>query len=589
MRHAPLFRPPVALSLVLAATLLWSGCVDEGGPISGPDATGPQFAVTRQENVEHAIAVQNRLTPALMRTPGIVGTAVGLLPNGRAVIRVFVDNPNAPQLPAAVEGVPVTRELSGMFTAFSDPTKRARPAPLGYSVGHPLITAGTIGALVIDPSGNRYILSNNHVLAAINDAQIGDPILQPGAYDGGTVQNDQIATLSAFQPIDFSSNGTNKFDAAIALTNDVLNSTPADDGYGTPSATLYGDGNGDGFFDNVSALLGVNVIKYGRTTKLTQGQVSGINGTFSICYEVYIIFCLRSATFQDQFVVSPGTFSDGGDSGSLILSQLGLNPVALLFAGSSTETIANRIDLVLDHFGVAIDAGPTLPPGPFTDIAINSVTAPASATQGDAVDVQVAVRNVGNQDVGGTFDVSLDDATGGVPIGSQQVGPLAAGATANLTFSWNTATASTGVHSLQAAHDLSDDNAGNDSKATVITINPVGTGSGIHVGDLDGITMSGGKTWSAIVEVTVHDANHVPINGATVSGAWSTSGLASDVCTTGEGGGDGTCIFLFPSLRKRSVAFTVTSVVMPGQTWQASADHDPDGDSDGKTITVIKP
>ena len=32
-------------------------------------------------------------------------------------------------------------------------------------------------------------------------------------------------------------------------------------------------------------------------------------------------------------------------------------PVALLFAGSPNTTIANPIDLVLDRFGVTVDAG----------------------------------------------------------------------------------------------------------------------------------------------------------------------------------------------------------------------------------------
>lgn len=379
-------------------------------------------------------------------------------------------------------------------------------------------------------------------------------------------------------------------DAAIALTTaaDVLNTTPADDGYGTPSADLFGDADGDGFFDDRAALLGVAVTKYGRTTGLTQGTITGINATLSICYEVVVIFCVRSATFVDQLVITPGTFSGGGDSGSLIVASSGLNPVGLLFAGSSAQTIANRVDLVLDHFGVAIDAGSAPPPTPTTDIAIQSVGAPGSATVGDVVSVQVAVRNLGNTNVGDDIVVTLDDQTAGSPIGSQTVAGLATGATANLTFEWNTAGATTGAHSLRAAHDLADDDADNDAKTTTVTIDPPG-GSGIHVGDLDGITSNDGRTWSAIVEVTVHDAAHNPIDGATVTGAWNTSGLASTVCTTGELGGNGTCIFLFPGLRKKNVSFTVTSVVLPGQTYQAGGNHDPDGDSNGTTITVIRP
>src|SRR6266699_2378244 len=120
-----------------------------------------------------------------------------------------------------------------MLMAFSDPTKRQRPAPLGFSVGHPLITAGSIGARVRDATGHIYVLSNNHVLANSNDANIGDPEYQPGPFDGGG-SADQIATLTDFQQITFSTAANNTIDAAIALSTTAVldNATPSDDGYG---------------------------------------------------------------------------------------------------------------------------------------------------------------------------------------------------------------------------------------------------------------------------------------------------------------------------------------------------------------------
>ncbi|MGH2657359.1 MAG: PKD domain-containing protein, partial [Actinomycetota bacterium] len=121
-----------------------------------------------------------------------------------------------------------------------------------------------------------------------------------------------------------------------------------DDGYGTPSATIINDEN---------QVLGLDVKKYGRTTELTQGQVTEINVTVSVCYEVVFIFCTKSATFVDQLGIAGGTFSAGGDSGSLIVSQNGNNPVGLLFAGSDTRTLANRIGPVLDRFNVTVDDG----------------------------------------------------------------------------------------------------------------------------------------------------------------------------------------------------------------------------------------
>jgi hypothetical protein len=592
MRLPLILKGAAACAAVALGAALASACSDRAPTAPTGPTAGLRF---EQQEVHAAIAAQERHTGALLRIPGVLGTAVGLLPNGRAAVRVFIEHRDVPGLPVALDGVPVAVAVTGRFMAFSDPTTKLRPAPVGFSVGHPSITAGTIGARVKDGAGNVYVLSNNHVLANSNDATIGDPALQPGPFDGGTL-NDQIGTLSAFQSIDFSLSGVNYFDAAIAISNtgDLGNSTPTDDGYGTPNSAIWGDANADGVFDSKSALLGLNVQKYGRTTALTKGQITGINATIEVCYEVLFIWCIKSAYFYDQIIIEPGAFSGGGDSGSLIVSDdADKKPVALLFAGSSTQTIANRIDLVLNHFGVTVDgvaAGPPPPPPtPLTDIAITSVSAPGLVTQGATVDVVVTIRNVGNQDVTASFDVTLEDVTDVIGLGTQSVAGLAAGATATRTFSWSTGASSIGSHTLAASHAFTDDNAANNQASTSVTVSAPSTE--IHVGDLDGLTSDDGRTWSAIVEVAVHDEIHAPVNGATVLGAWSLSGLASTECVTGELGGNGTCIFLFPGLRKnvKSVTFTVTSVTMDGRTYAPGLNHDADGSSNGTSITVSKP
>jgi hypothetical protein len=378
----------------------------------------------------------------------------------------------------------------------------------------------------------------------------------------------------------------------VANPADVSSSTPTDDGYGLPNSKIFGDANDDRVFDDKAALLGLNVQKYGRTTKLTHGQITGINGTINVCYEVLFIFCVKSATFVDQLIIGSGTFSGGGDSGSLIVTDdANKNPVGLLFAGGSTSTIANRIDLVLNRFGVSVDGAGSQPPTPLTDIAITGVSAPTSVTLGATVNVAVTVRNVGNQNVAASFDVTLADNTAGTTIGTQAVNGLAAGAATTLNFSWNTTGAATGSHTLAASHTFADDNAANNSASTSSTVGVAS--AAIHVGDLDGMTSVSGSAWAATVEVTVHDANHSPLNGATVVGTWNGAGsLASDTCTTGELGGNGTCIFLAPrlSLRsKKSVSFTVSSVTMTGKTYQSAVNHDPDGSSNGTTIKVNRP
>ena len=591
MLHLHVSRRAAVLAVIGLGASLWTGCSDRS-----PDAfTGPsaqrQLAGDRLQEIHAVLAVHKRHSAALLRLPGVVGTAVGLLPNGKPGLKVLLASPEVRGLPSALEGIPVVAQVTGMLVAFSDPTKRQRPAPMGFSVGHPAITAGSIGARVADGSGNVYVLSNNHVLANSNDASIGDAALQPGPYDGGTAPADQIGTLAAFNTIDFSG-GDNTIDAAIArsTTSDLGNATPTDDGYGAPSATIFGDANGDHVFDDEAALLGLNVQKYGRTTKLTHGQITGINATVTVCYEVFFGFCINAARFVDQLVIEPGTFSGGGDSGSLIVTDNDQkNPVALLFAGSSTQTIANRIDLVLNQFGVTVDGGNSPPPNPVTDITITSVSAPTAVTQGATVNVVVTTKNVGNQNVPTTFDVTLQDATDGVTIGKQSVAGLTAGASATLTFSWNTTASSFGNHTLSASHTLTDDVPSNNQSTTTVTVNS--PSMVIHIGDLDGFASRNGSNWSVTVEITVHDANHAPLNGATVVGHWSQLGQNSNTCTTGDLGGNGTCTVLFPSLKRSvsSVNFTVVSVTMPDRIYDRTLNHDVDGSSNGTTIKVYKP
>lgn len=454
--------------LIVAAPAVWYACSDS----ASNSPAGPALPVTRLiPDLRAAMSAQRHHTDELLAIPGVVGTAVTVDPEGRAGLLLLLEHRGISGLPAMLEGIPVTQRVTGRLMAFSDPTQRQRPAPMGFSVGHPAITAGTIGARVRDALGRVYILSNNHVLANSNGANIGDPEYQPGPFDGGTAA-DQIATLSDFQVISFAPNGANTIDAAIALsTTSVLDdATPADDGYSMPNSTIFGDANGDGLFDDRNALLGLNVQKYGRTTRLTHGQITGINATVTICYAVSGFTCTKTARFVDQLIITPGTFSGGGDSGSLIVTDdANLNPVALLFAGNANVTIANRIDLVLNRFGVVIDGFAPPPPGPLTDVSVTSVSGPSSAVQGSASSVTVSVKNVGNQDVS-TFDVTLQDTTEHVTVGTQNVSGLVAGASTTLTFTWTPST--TGDHDLVARQTLSDDRATNDQRFVTITVNP---------------------------------------------------------------------------------------------------------------------
>ena len=357
--------PRVPLILVLAAPLLGAACTDSPtDPLAGPD---PQAVAVRQQAVGHqtALAAQDRHTAALLSLGGVLGVGVGADGLGGHTITVYTLRPGAPTLPAAVDGVPLVSVVTGLVVAgdVNDPTTRERPAPNGFSIGHPDITAGTLGAIVKDALDNRFILSNNHVLANSNNASIGDPSLQPGPFDGGT-SSDRIGTLAAFQTINFSG-ANNTIDAAISSVNgaDVTALTPSY-AYGAPGTSP------------VSAFVGQGVQKFGRTTGHTTGSVAETNVTVDVCYQSQgPVRCVRLARFVDQIGISDGSFSDGGDSGSLIVTNdAGKNPVGLLFAGSSTRTIANPIDDVLAAFDVTITADPGQGGEPGNDPPVASFT-----------------------------------------------------------------------------------------------------------------------------------------------------------------------------------------------------------------------
>jgi len=238
-------------------------------------------------------------------------------------------------------------------------------------------------------------------------------------------------------------------------------------------------------------------------------------------------------------------------------------------------------------FTPATVPGSSAPAEPVTDIAITAVSAPSSVVQGDIVSVDVTVKNVGNQDVAADITVTLTDDTDSVTIGTQTIsGGLAVGASTTLTFSWDTSSASLGDHTLTASHDFADDNASNDSKSTTVTVTE--PGATMHVGDLDGSKALKGKSgrWEVSVTVTIHDADHNLVANATVTGEWSgaTTGTVS-----GTTGSDGTVTFSTGNMSGGdSVTFTVTGVTHDTLTYDDTANHDPDGDSDGTSITVYK-
>ncbi|MBA7638929.1 hypothetical protein ES703_46585 [subsurface metagenome] len=341
-------RFTVAIILLLSLLLLSFGSVAAAPPPDGPPG------------LERATEVKERHAEALFGVAGVVGVGVGHNGDSNPAVIIFTETPGVRGLPTFLEGVPVVVRVSGKFFAQPKPDRPPgkppkdeepeltpkdrwpRPVPIGVSTGHPDVTAGTIGARVTDGT-NVYALSNNHVYANENMAPIGDAVLQPGTIDGGIDPGDGIGTLYKYETIVFSTSASNIIDAAIALSSTAaLGSATPSGGYGAPKSTI------------ADASIGMKVLKYGRTTGQTKGRVYAINVTVDVGYDSGV------ARFENQIVISPGTFSAGGDSGSLIVVDSKRTndhhkPVGLLFAGSSLYTIANPIGPVLEAFGVTID------------------------------------------------------------------------------------------------------------------------------------------------------------------------------------------------------------------------------------------
>jgi len=302
--------------------------------------------------------VAGSISPTAKNIIGLgIGAKVtaGTIISGQDVVRVYVrvkmplsQLAAAHIVPAQFESLPTDVIEVGDITASQSLQTwqrfgRHRPLSCGVSVGHPNVTAGTLGCLV-EKNGTRYILSNNHVLADSNGAQANDRIIQPGAADGGASPSDDIATLEPYKAIDFSGQ-PNDIDAAIAEVGPATQQTvePEIIDVGRPGRTPK------------TAKLYQSVRKHGRTTGHTVGVIMDLSASLWVGYRVGN--ANQSAWFEDQIAiqgVGAAPFSQPGDSGSLIVDAVDLEPVALLFAGGGTLTFANPIKAVLTYYGVNV-------------------------------------------------------------------------------------------------------------------------------------------------------------------------------------------------------------------------------------------
>jgi endonuclease G, mitochondrial len=191
---------------------------------------------------------------------------------------------------------------------------------------------GTLAGVVLDrTTGDPMLLSNWHVFVADWWTRPGVAVYQPGRRDGGTFQ-DLVARYTR------DAMGAN-LDAAVAaaadsrrLSNEQLELGPVQ-GLAEPEP-------------------GMQVVKSGRQTGITYGEVTGVDGTAKLRYGFLDRVIRRVVTIEP--IAGAGEVSDGGDSGSLWLDAASRACVALHFAGSNVpeRALGMEIGPVLDALGV---------------------------------------------------------------------------------------------------------------------------------------------------------------------------------------------------------------------------------------------
>lgn len=280
--------------------------------------------------------------------------ALGVAPRGnqfRLAIRVqrpgLISSPLVDRLVREARGEADVR-MVGRIDKRADPwfVRRQRPLLIGASCGHVEVTAGSIGAFC-ERAGKIFILSNNHVLANENFASKGDRILQPGRSNGGGQPDDRVARLREW--VRLKKSNPNMLDCAIA----EIDAAVAFDPIRLRSLVNGKDRKLRGLGPDVVD-AGDVVYKVGRTTGATKGRVTAFDvDNIVVNYEV------GNYRFDNQIEIEGSgrkPFSDGGDSGSIVMNAR-MEAVAMLFAGSEIGgknnqglTYANPIHDVLDTF-----------------------------------------------------------------------------------------------------------------------------------------------------------------------------------------------------------------------------------------------
>jgi hypothetical protein len=340
----------------------------------------------------------------------------------------------------ATSGASVVNTPTSVVYPNDNAGAQSAPVKLGSSggnvndVGAKVCCIGTLGSLWTRADlANPFILSNNHVLARSSLGAAGEAIDQPGqsACFASDIAVANLTAQAALAPAGSTQGRTgpapSNVDAAIAqiITGEVdptgtildlaSTATPTTIPAAPPSATI-----------GVPA-LNVAVAKSGRTSGLTCSTITSVATNVQIAYETACGTGVTNfnATFTNQVVVNGGNFSAGGDSGSLIVTSGQARPVALLYGGSTTDTVGNPIQDVIAAFTNGANV-PAIVGGP--DHAVScQPTASAGANGAGALSTTVPISNEERQRVAAVQSRAIatmkDSAIQSFTIGSSADNP----------------------------------------------------------------------------------------------------------------------------------------------------------------------
>ena len=229
-----------------------------------------------------------------------------------------------PPVMAAPNGAAVFTDVKPIGRVRPDVKKKVSPIQSGFSVAHVDVGAGTVGAIV--KKGKKlYILSNSHVLANAGLGKVKDQVMYPGSRDGGKLPKHLAGTLAKFIAFKAGGQFVNHVDCAIC----EIDSSRLDD----LDLSIFGV---TGLPKTIAAKRGMKVMKRGRTTGETVGEVEDVNFRVVIDYDG-----VGEVGFLEQVLCT--RYSKPGDSGAIVVDKKSRAIVGLHFAGASGGSVFNPI------------------------------------------------------------------------------------------------------------------------------------------------------------------------------------------------------------------------------------------------------